>query len=596
MKVYLRLLRLLGPYKWQIIAASSAMILVAVARLAPGLIVGHLVDSTIAPASRISRSAFGRNIAIAASELMVISVAVAFMNRYQVRVTHILGARLVYSLRTRCYEHLQRLSLAYFEKHRTGEIMSKLTSDVDVIESLASDASSTMIVGVLTLAFAIVILARIHWPLTLISFALVPVLIFLVSRYVYPVRKAYREIRKSVADVNARLADNISGVRVIKSFNREDHEAQRFRDESQKLFDMNLAAIRLWSTFFPLMRLVTDVGGLTVLIGAAFFIRAGSLTVGGLTVFYFSYLQAYLYQPIQQMTRMFDTAMRAIAAGERIFGVLDTEQHVKDQPGSRPMPPIKGEVRFDDVSFAYQDGEQVLAGVNIDAKPGEVVALVGASGAGKTSVINLIPRFYDPIEGKVLVDGIDIREVQQESLRKQIALVLQDTFLFDGTVRENIMYGRLDASEEEMIAAAQAANAHDFIMLLPCGYDTEIGERGIKLSGGQKQRVTIARAVLADPRILILDEATSSVDTESEILIREALDGLMRSRTTFVIAHRLSTVKNANKIVALNEGRVAEVGDHETLLARNGVYAQMYELQFGLESMVTDEERIQGGS
>jgi subfamily B ATP-binding cassette protein MsbA len=303
----------------------------------------------------------------------------------------------------------------------------------------------------------------------------------------------------------------------------------------------------------------------------------------GILIQFAAYIQMF-YQPISNIARINDTIQRALAAADRIFEVLDTEPDLADAPNARAIPPIQGAVTLDNIHFRYATGEDVLSGITIHAQPGQIVALVGRSGAGKTSIVNLISRFYDPIEGRVLVDGIDVRTVTQQSLRSQIGIVLQDTFLFNGTIRENLLYGRLDATESEMIEAAEAAHAHEFIAEMPNGYDTEVGERGIKLSGGQKQRMAIARAILANPRILILDEATSSVDSESEYYIHRAMDRLMEGRTTFVIAHRLSTVKHADVIVTLEGGRIIEVGDHQSLIEREGAYSQMYAAQYRLDS------------
>jgi ABC-type multidrug transport system fused ATPase/permease subunit len=580
MAVFVRLFGLLRPYRAQIILMTAAAILVAAASLAPGLIIRWFIDRVLLPGHKLAQGQFVSGLWITVGLLTGIGFVTRLLSYIQMKYSHLVGQRLVLAVRTRTYEHIQRLSLKFYETRRTGEIMSRLTNDVEVLDRLASDAVTDLVVSMLRLVFALGILFWVSWKLTLVAFLPLPILGWFIKVFVFRIRGVYRKIRERLAEINAKLSDNLQGIRVIKSFSMEDYEAERFYQESERYYQMSARAIELFTRFFSSVNFFTATGQAIVLGAGGWLIYKGQLTVGDLTLFVFSWLQPYLYQPLQSLARTFDTVLRALAAGERIFELLDTEQDVRDKPQAAPMPRIKGQVEFCDVSFGYDEAGEVFRGINISARPGERIALVGRSGAGKTTIINLIPRFYDPTQGQILIDGVDIRDVQQESLRSQIAMVLQDTFLFNGTIRENILYGRPDASDEEMIAAAKTANAHEFIMSFPGQYEQEIGERGIKLSGGQKQRISIARAVLADPRILILDEATSSVDTESEILIQEAMERLMRNRTTFVIAHRLSTVKRADQIVALAGGRIAETGRHDELLESGGVYAEMYELQF----------------
>jgi ABC-type multidrug transport system fused ATPase/permease subunit len=394
------------------------------------------------------------------------------------------------------------------------------------------------------------------------------------------VRPIYRQVRDRLGDINAELQDNISGIRVIQAFGQERHELDRFTQRSTQYYEERVRGIRYWSTFFPAMGFVASLGMVIVLGFGVYRIFSGALSLGGLVAF-ISYVASF-YEPINRLVQVDNTVQQAIAAGERVFELLDTVPEIEDAPDAIKLPVIQGAVAFEGVSFRYGTGEEVLRDVSFQMQPGQVVALVGPSGAGKTSIANLIPRFYDPVRGRITVDGYDIKKVKLASLRKQIAVVLQETFLFNGTVRENITYGKPDASEEEMIAAAKAAYAHEFIMNLPQGYDTEIGERGVKLSGGQKQRLALARAILTDPRILILDEATSSVDAEAEYLIQRALEKVLEGRTALIIAHRLSTIRHADRIIALEDGRIVEVGDHHELLARGGLYSQMYRRQYDL--------------
>jgi subfamily B ATP-binding cassette protein MsbA len=381
--------------------------------------------------------------------------------------------------------------------------------------------------------------------------------------------------------MNAKLQENLSGIRVIKSFAQEDKEYGSFSEDAEQFYGIRVRVIRLMSIFMPTTELMVELGGAALLAYGAVLAILGHVSLG--TVVAFVAYVGMFYMPVRNISQVNDTIQRALAAADRIFELLDTEPDLADAPNAIEMPEIKGKVTFENVRFKYATGEEVLSGINIHAEPGQIIALVGRSGAGKTSIVNLIPRFYDPNDGRILIDGIDVKTVTQQSLRAQIGIVLQDTFLFNGTIRENILYGRPDATEEEVFEAAKAAHADVFITEMPNGYDTEIGERGIKLSGGQKQRMAIARAILADPRILILDEATSSVDSESEYLIHKAMDRLMEGRTTFVIAHRLSTVKHADLIVTLEHGKIVEVGDHKSLLEQDGTYSQMYEAQYRLD-------------
>jgi ABC-type multidrug transport system fused ATPase/permease subunit len=501
---------------------------------------------------------------------------------------HVLGARFIFDLRMHIYAYLQRLSLSFFERTSTGELMSRVNNDVNALENFVTHGVILTSIDLLRLVGASAVLLVLDYRLALIVLVLLPIMAVGLRWFNQRVRPIYRRVRDRLGDINAKLEDNLAGIRVIQAFGQEEIELERFRDVSGHYYRERVRAIRSWSTFFPALYTMAAIGGVMVLGAGAWMVIDGQLSLGTLVAF-LAYVTSF-YDPLRRLTEVDNTFQQAIASGERIFELLDEVPEIQDAPDAIALDEIEGDVVFDDIHFRYGEGgssidseqRDVLHDVEFHMAPGEVVALVGPSGAGKTSIASLLCRFYDPIHGRILVDGHDLRRVQIRSLRRHVAVVLQDTFLFNTTVRENLLYGKPDAGEEEMIAAARAAYAHEFIEQLPQGYDTEIGERGVKLSGGQKQRLALARAILADPRILILDEATSSVDAEAEYLIQQALDEVMKGRTSLVIAHRLSTIRNADKIIALEEGRIREVGDHCELLARGGLYSQLYQRQLEL--------------
>lgn len=579
-QTFKRLLDFLRPHWRSVVTGIAALVAITLLELMPMQAWRYIVDNLLDPGSRRPTSERLWMLSLIALGLALLHVGIAGLNRTRALIMHVLGERFILDLRRSIYGHLQKLSLTYFETRQTGEIMSRVTNDSEVVEEFVTHASDTLVADTLRVVAIAAILFWMSRPLAIVAIIPVLPLGLITFKYSRKVRKNYRMTRERLGDMNARLQDNLSGIHVIKSFARENHEYDRFSKEAEDFYNMRVEVIRLWTSFFPITQLIVMLGMVAMWWygGRMVILQMGHVKLGTVVAF-IGYISMF-YQPVANIARINDTIQRALAAADRIFEVIDTEPDLSDAVDAVEMPPIAGAVSFEDVHFSYSTGEEVLSGINVHCRPGQIVALVGRSGAGKTSIVNLIPRFYDPTSGRVLIDGIDIRGVNQQSLRRQIGIVLQDTFLFNGTIRENILYGRLDATDEEVLEAAKAANAHEFIVDMPQGYDTEIGERGIKLSGGQKQRIAIARAILADPRILILDEATSSVDSESEYLIHRAMDRLMQGRTTFVIAHRLSTVKHADLIVTLESGRIVEVGDHKTLLEREGAYSQMYGAQY----------------
>jgi subfamily B ATP-binding cassette protein MsbA len=565
MQILRRLFGYVTPY-WKILVLNAVLLVGrAGVELVPPLFQRAIVDQVIGTRD-LSR------LGLLIGLLVGVYVLIQLIRVADNYVRHSLGERFILDMRVRLYAYLQRLSLSFFERTSTGELMSRVTNDVNALEQFVTHGTALTAVDLLRLVGAIAVLFVLHWQLALLVIIPVPLLAVGLRAFNTRVRPVYRRVRYRLGDINAQLQDNLAGMKVIQAFGQEERALQRFTSESEEYYRARVKGIWYWSTFFPAMSFVAALGTVIVLGAGSVMVVNGSLSLGTLVAF-LAYMASF-YEPINRLTEVDDIFQQAIAAGERIFELLDTAPDIQDEPGAVDLPPIRGEVAFDDVHFDYGTGEEVLHDVEFHMAPGEVVALVGPSGAGKTSVANLLCRFYDPIHGQIAVDGHDLRQVRLASLRGQVAVVLQDTFLFNSTVRDNLLYGKPSASDEEIVAAAKAAYAHEFVEALPQGYDTEVGERGVKLSGGQKQRLALARAILADPRILILDEATSSVDAEAEYLIQQALESVLRGRTALVIAHRLSTIRNADKIIALEEGRIVEVGGHRELLERGGLYSQ----------------------
>ena len=586
MQILKRLFGYVRPY-WKILILSAVLLVGrAGMELVPPLFQKAIVDQVIV-AGDLSR------LAPLIGLLVVVYALIQLIRVADNYVRHSLGERFILDMRVSLYAYLQRLSLSFFERTSTGELMSRVTNDVNALEQFVTHGTALTAVDLLRLMGATVVLFILNWQLALLVIIPVPLLAVGLRAFNTRIRPVYRQVRHRLGDINAQLQDNLAGMKVIQAFGQEERALQRFTTESEEYYQARVKGIWYWSTFFPAMSFVASLGTVIVLGAGSVMVVNGSLSLGTLVAF-LAYMASF-YEPINRLTEVDDIFQQAIAAGERIFELLDTAPDIQDAPGAVDLPPIRGEVAFDDVHFDYGTGDEVLHDVEFRMAPGEVVALVGPSGAGKTSVANLLCRFYDPILGRIEVDGHDLRQVRLGSLRRQVAVVLQDTFLFNSTVRDNLLYGKPGASDDEIVAATKAAYAHEFVEALPQGYDTEVGERGVKLSGGQKQRLALARAILADPRILILDEATSSVDAEAEYLIQQALEAVLKGRTALVIAHRLSTIRNADKIIALEEGRIVEVGDHHELLERGGLYSQLYRRQLELATTGgdgdTDRER-----
>lgn len=584
MKVLRRLIEFVKPY-WKPLTITGFMLLLnTVVMLLPPLVQRQIIDQVIG-----QRDLSGLGWLIVG--LVGVYTLMWLTNMGEQYIRHALGARFIFDLRVRIYAYLQRLSLSFFETKSTGELMSRVTNDVEALEQFITHGITLTIIDFMRLLGASVVLVFLNWRLSLVVLIPIPIIAYGLRRFNSYARPIYRRARDRLGDINSRLQDNLAGIRVIQAFGQEDAELERFRTTSEGYYRERVRSVLAWTTFFPTLNLISTLGGVLVLAFGARMVVNGQITLGTLVAF-LAYVASF-YDPLNRLTEVDNIFQQAIAAGERIFELMDQNPEIKDAAGAIALDHITGQVTFDDVHFSYGEGDEVLHDVTFSMAPGEMVALVGPSGAGKTSISNLLCRFYDPTHGRLLMDGHDLRDVQIRSLRKHIAVVLQDTFLFNTSVRENLLYGKPDATQEEMEASAKAAYAHEFIQQLPQGYDTEIGERGVKLSGGQKQRLALARAILADPRILILDEATSSVDAEAEYLIQQALEEVMKGRTSLVIAHRLSTIRDADKIIALEQGRIREVGDHRELLAQGGLYSQLYQRQLELTELgETDSESV----
>jgi ATP-binding cassette subfamily B multidrug efflux pump len=506
--------------------------------------------------------------------LTVLNGAFSF---FQGRWTELASQQVAYDMRNDIHRKLSTLSFAYHDQAETGQLLSRAIQDVDRIRFLTGRATLNLISGVVTFIATAIMMLTMNPRLTLLAMLTAPLLFYQTFTFARKIRPMWLALQQQMAILTTRLEQNLRGMRIVKGFAQEPAETARFEAENAVWFNIAANSARLQSINGPLMGLITNIGSIFILWYGGRLVAQGGLTMGELVAF-----TAYMSQlagPVRMLGRVIPSIVQAIACGERIFDILDAESEVKEAPDALALPEVQGHVRFEDVSFAYFGRHRVLENVTLDVPPGQIIALLGATGSGKTTIINLIPRFYDVTKGRVTVDGYDIRDVTLASLRSQIGIVLQETTLFADTIRANIAFGRPDATEDEVIAAAQAAQAHDFILEMPDGYDTKVGERGVTLSGGQKQRIAIARALLKDPRILILDDAMSSVDTETEQLIQIALERLMRGRTSFVIAQRLSTVRLADLILVLEQGSIVAQGTHEELLRTSGLYVEIYQRQ-----------------
>ncbi len=521
------------------------------------------------------RLAILRFAAVAALAIALAGAICSYTEKY---LTTSIGQWVMHDLRLMLYSRVQRLSLSYHDHKQTGDLLSRVTSDIDAIQSFIASGVLGVLINSLTLVGMVSVMFYINWRFTLIALSVAPVLFAVVYTYTRRIKKAAREVRKKEGEIVSVIQEVLTSIRVVKAFAREEYEQRRLEEESLESVDIALRARGLKAKLSPLVEIIVAVGTSLVLWFGAHMVLNGGLSAGSLIVFFF-YL-GKMYKPMQELSKMTDAYSKATVGYERIREVLETEREVKDLPGARPAPRFKGQIEFENVHFGYERDSPVLRDLSFRIEAGQVAALIGPTGAGKTSIISLIPRFYDPGEGQVKIDGKDIRGFTQKSLRQQISLVMQETVLFHAPVWSNIAYGKPGATRSEIMRAAELANAHEFIEKMPKGYDTIVGERGVTLSGGQRQRIAIARAVIRNTPILILDEPSSGLDAAAEKLVFEALARLMEGKTSIVIAHRLSTIRRADIIFVVKDGTIVESGKHEDLLQSGGLYSELYELQF----------------
>jgi len=596
----LKITHLLRPHWKSLSLALVAVVIVGVTDLLEPwplkIVFDYVIESKPMPEwlADLINQIFGQDklaiLSFAAIAVIAIAIVGAISSYAEKYLTTSVGQWVVHDLRQMLYHHIQRLSLAYHDQKRTGDLTSRVTSDIEAIQNLITSALLGSLINILTLVGMIGVMFYLNWQFTLIALSVAPALFLVVYSFTHRIKKASRAVRKKESEIVSVVQEVFSSMRVVKAFAREDYELRRFEQESLESVEIALRARSIKAKLSPVVEVIVAAGTSLVLWYGARLVITGQITPGVLIVF-FLYLTR-MYKPMRELSKMTDTFSRAAVGFERIREVLETERQVRDLPRARNAPRFKGKIEFSHVYFGYTEEQLVLKDINFTIQPGQVAAFVGPTGAGKSTIISLIPRFYDPLSGQVKIDGSDVRSFKQRSLRQRISFVLQETLLFRATIWQNIAYGKPEATRDEIIRAARLANAHEFIEELPEGYDTMVGERGVTLSGGQRQRIAIARAIIRDAPILILDEPTSGLDAASEELVFEALNRLMEGKTSIIIAHRLATIRRADVIFVLKDGIIVERGAHQELLARGGLYSELYQIQFrkeeeeALESLV----------
>ncbi len=588
-KLLFRLLKYALPF-WRVsIPALLIMLVIRLVDLYPPILGQRLIDNILIPATlaitggqSVEPGVFGQLVTIVLLMIGAHAFTAVFSAVRGYMMTWV-GQRITLRLRNDAYQHMSILSLDFYQDRETGNLMSRITQDIGRLRDFIAEGLQDIIGDSMTLIYMCIIMFLYSWQLALWVLLPIPFIVLFSFYFGHKMHKVFHVLWKRYAGISTILASTIPGVRVVKAFTREKYEVERFQEQTHLVFDGEMSAAKLWTLYQPIMIFMTFIGTIFIWLVGGRQILNGTLTFGELTLF-MTYMTRFL-QPVRTLAQMNRRFLRAATSAERVFEILDTPPSVASSKDAIDLPNMRGQVEFRDVFFSYDGEKNAINGTSFTVEPGEMIGLVGHSGAGKSTLINLVTRFYDPNEGEILIDGHDSRDIELKSLRGQIGVVLQDPFLFEGTVADNIGYGKPAATRQEIIAAAKAANAHDFIVKFPDGYDTTVGERGTRVSGGERQRISIARAILKNPRILILDEATSSVDTETESRIQEALGRLIRGRTVFAIAHRLSTLKHSNRLVVLKEGQIDEIGTHKELITKGGTYAGLCEKQMELSKI-----------
>lgn len=557
----------LAPVKGWISLGAGGMLVRTLATLASPYLVGIATDRII------GRDLSGLGIIV----IIYVAISLATWGGQYLENMYLAyaGQSIIFRMRTEMFDHLQRLSLSFFDRHKVGKLMSRVQNDVSQIQELVTQGILTLITSLLTLVGIAIIMITMNWRLALYTLAVIPFMVIMTVVWQKYARQAFIRVRRAIATVNSQLQEDMAGVRVVQSLSREEENMEQFDEVNKAHLDANVTAVKFEALMMPMVNIITGVSFAIVIIVGGFQVLDGVMSIGILMSFLL-YVQRF-FDPVLELSMQYTELQRAMASGARIFELLDVAPDIQDQAGAIELPPARGEINFQHVSFGYEPDKDVLHDINLTVRPGETVAIAGQTGSGKSSLVSLTARFYEVEKGAVTVDGYDVRSVTQQSLRKQIGIVPQDPILFSGSIEENIRYGKLDASREKVIEVAKMVGAHNFISRLEKGYDTAVGQRGVNLSAGQRQLICLARAILADPRILILDEATSSVDTNTERIMQRALRKLTRGRTCLTIAHRLSTVTGADRIIVLEQGRIAEEGSHNELMARQGLYYKMYQ-------------------
>lgn len=567
---YTRLLRLARPHMGKFIIALVCMAGLSAATAAMAYLVKPVIDDIF-----VNRDA--SKLAVIALAILVVAFVKGACNYGQIVLMSFIGQRVVTDLRNDLYNHIQRQSLSFFYRNPTGTLMSRITNDVNFIQMAVSEAATSLLKDSLMLVALTCVIFYMNWKLALIALFVFPLAVYPIAKFGEKMRRVATDSQVTMGTLSSLLQETIAGTRIVKAFGMEDYEGRRFARENENLFRLFMKSVTIRALSSPLMEFLGHLGVATIVLYGGYQVIQGHSTPG--TFFSFMTALILLYEPIKRLTNVNNTIQQGIAAAQRVFGLMDSDPDIRDREGAPALSPMERSIELRNVTFSYGD-EPVLKRIDLTIRAGEIVAFVGMSGVGKTTLVNLIPRFYDVTEGAIFIDGVDIRDVTIRSLRDQIGIVTQQVILFNDTVRNNIAYGDIDRSDEDVVRAAKAARAHDFIMKLPMGYDTVIGEQGVRLSGGERQRISIARSLLKNAPILILDEATSSLDTDSEKEVQEALETLMKGRTTLVIAHRLSTIRNANRIVVLYDGAVVEEGAHDDLITKRGEYHRLFTMQF----------------